>query len=170
MDHRKPPGTGYECWLGYDVHGVLVSEYAMFLAVIVAPCKNAPIKAAIDEIGRAFRSLSASNGIRVPRSRVTGRAGGFPHIFLAIADDTDAPISLTPDERAACVDGGFVVKRSVHDGAPCIAIVSGTPAGVLYGTFRLLRVLRTASDADGAGSLGSPIVEQPSHTLRILDH
>ncbi|MFC4990290.1 alpha-glucuronidase family glycosyl hydrolase [Saliphagus infecundisoli] len=88
--------------------------------------------------------------------------------FLAIGGPEELrPISETvdPEEVRALDDDGFLIRSVEWEGSDCTVLTAPADAGLVYGTFHLLRLM----------SLGEPIddldiVSEPANAERIVDH
>lgn len=60
---------------------------------------------------------------------------------------------------------GFVLRSATIDGRRVTVIAANTPVGVLYGAFRLLRIVQTGGAIDRLA-----IVDRPKLALRVFNH
>lgn len=162
-DSKPPPNeNGYEGWLRYR-----------------------PIEIADDRIAAALRSIHiAGTGSRIAAVRdeldfgLTALLGVAPKFdsdlsaFTAgvlVGTRTDLGRSL-PDAVAAELDGlgpeGYIIATVAGDsGALSIVVAANAEAGLVYGTFRLLRELQL-----GTVITGLHAAESPALPLRMINH
>jgi alpha-glucuronidase len=154
--------NGYELWLRYrtvEDPGLLENYRDMIrYAVFLGP--DPLIRSAREEFARGISGLL---GKKVPfRTDPVGPGG-------VVAGTPDSNPLLDTEEFRTRVDGlgkeGFAIFSDTFGKDPCLVLLAKEPAGVLYGTFRLLRILQTG------GSLKPPdITEKPLVEHRLLDH
>lgn len=63
---------------------------------------------------------------------------------------------------------GFVIRSATLRGREITVIAANSEAGLLYGAFHFLRLLRTANENDSAAKFD--VVERPRFALRVLNH
>ncbi len=112
----------------------------------------------------AADQLSAGLGAALGRSIPTGQILGDGSIVLATPEQLPSLAALgLPLEDAG--PEAFVIRETLLDGHAVVVIAGNSDAGVLYGTFALLRQLRTTGTIDGID-----IVDVPAIDLRVLNH
>jgi alpha-glucuronidase len=154
--------TGYDLWLRYrPLTGSGLEAARRHAAAIVADGSPSPIiGTAVAELRRGLGGLLNS---QVPvQERVSGDGTlviGTPRTSRLIAS---LGWSETLDRLGV---EGYVIRSATVDGKRVTAIASTGDAGVLYGAFRLLRLLQTGqtlADVD--------ISERPRLQHRLLNH
>ncbi|WP_127507730.1 alpha-glucuronidase family glycosyl hydrolase [Paenibacillus humicus] len=150
------PGTGYEAWLGSPPAAAAVREQAAsWAACLHAPESDAPVASALEELRRAVESLIGqapkdgmpSDGVR---GIVLGTFRGCPQAAAAFSEE----------ERAASAGESYRIRTA----GSSIVVGGSRAAGVLYGTFHLIRLLRA-----GAPLSGLDIAEAPANGLRMIN-
>ena len=151
---------GHELWLRY--HPLPSAERARyapdFRAIVTGGTSSPTLEIARDELSRGLPGL-------------TGRAPAH----LVVADRDGALLLGTPAssnmirELALPLEGlgpeGYLIRRTRVRGHRVIVIAANTDIGVLYGAFRLLRLVQTRREL---GRLD--LVSRPALGLRLLDH
>ena len=153
---------GYELWLRYRrLSDPRALEAGRATATQVVMAAGSPtLRAALDELLRGLRGLLDRE---VPAAEGVSRDGaivaGTPSRSAAIAAlDVGAELGQTGDE-------GFVLRATRVAGKKATAIAANTDRGVLYGVFRLLRLVQTGRPLDGLA-----VVDAPRVGLRLLNH
>jgi alpha-glucuronidase len=153
---------GYELWLRYRpiADAQLLGHYRARLAGLVASEGSPTLRAAKEEL---VRGLGGLLGAELPRLAAPDRDG-----VLMVGTTATAPwlasLDLAADLQRAG-DEGFVLRSTLVDGKRATVIAGNTDLGVLYGAFRLLRLLQTGQHIDALA-----LVEAPRIRRRILDH
>jgi alpha-glucuronidase len=127
---------GYELWLRYraPTDSSRATEYRQYGEISVPGVNsgNRPIlQGAKDELTRALKGINGSSG------------SGASRIILGTPEDSAFLRSaLAPADEKRLGSEGFIV-RQVQDGTKsALVVVGGGDAGVLYGTFRLIKTLQ----------------------------
>ncbi|WP_048076352.1 alpha-glucuronidase family glycosyl hydrolase, partial [Halorubrum sp. AJ67] len=157
MDHYD------DCWLRYDdieVGGRREAYRARVSHVYVSE-KSPECSAVRDELRRAIPSLldREPHLWQHPPTTVDGfLAVGTPDDMAMIAD------SVPPEDVNSLDDGGYLVRSVTWNGADCIVVTAPTDRGLVYGTFHLLRLLRTREPIDDLD-----VREEPASAHRVID-
>jgi alpha-glucuronidase len=162
-----PAGTaraddGYELWLRYrPIADAPARERARARATaLVMPAGSPTLRAARDELRRGLQGLVDRD---VPIAETVSRDGaivaGTPSRSSAIAA-LDLGTDLGP-----AGEEGFVIRSTRVAGKRATVIAANTEIGVLYGAFRLLRLLQTGQALEGLS-----IVDAPRVKRRLLNH
>lgn len=64
-----------------------------------------------------------------------------------------------------CANEGFVIRTVKRNGVRRIIVTANTDAGILYGTFALIRLMQTGCPLDSLN-----IIERPKYKFRLLNH
>ncbi len=152
--------NGYDLWLRYApventrqremISGILKTIYLADTTGIFSSIR--------DELTRASRGLTG----RTPQ--FTGHLSsdvtlvvGTTALLPGIANAVREPDMQNPE--------GFTIDYLENHRHRILTIVSGSPAGALYGTFHLLRLLQTGTDLPAL-----PVSSAPRIHLRLLNH
>jgi alpha-glucuronidase len=157
-----PVEDGYELWLRYRPieDEDRLSAYRSALTHLIAGDDSPTMTAARDELVRALPVLL---GVDVPvRAAIDGDGAlilGTPSSSPLIAS-----LSITADlERAG--DEGYVLRALDVDGRSAIVVAANSDAGVLYGTFALLRHMQLGGSLHDLAVVSSPRIRH-----RLLNH
>lgn len=149
-------GDGYQAWLGYSKMepGERFNDYAAYTRIAVTENDDV-IRTAVSELSQGLKGLLgvtpevAEHGENVI---VLGTFGHNPLVDRVFGVETTG---LVKQE-------GYAIKTDKEN--RCIAIGAATPAGVLYGTFHLLRLLCTGQSVTDLN-----LVENPVNMLRMVN-
>lgn len=110
------------------------------------------------ELQRAWQSMS---GQYLPL------IDGFENGTLVIAPSRDEMVRDLLDESFPdfVQEDGYLIRTVVRDGKKGTLVTAPSEAGLLYGTFHLLRLIRTGQSLSDLS-----IMEQPSYERRLLNH
>ncbi|HVF93612.1 MAG TPA: alpha-glucuronidase family glycosyl hydrolase [Sphingomonas sp.] len=144
---------GYDLWLRYSSADFRQAwQQADIAGDVVAEEDDPTIRAAAGEIRRAMGAASAGSPRSDGRSILIGTPGSrrIARLGLKLAD---------------LGEEGFLLRSMTVDGKPAIVVAANRPAGVLYGSFALLRRI------GGGVALGDlDVADRPKVRLRMLDH
>jgi alpha-glucuronidase len=171
-DATTPTDTsdGYRLWLRYvPIHGAWLTRYRASVTEIVSP------GAAGDAISAAPPLSPTLRAARAELERgLTGMLGGAPRqagevtergaIVFGTPRSSPAIAALRLD-LSAIGSEGYVIRSARIEGHGSIVIAANTDIGVLYGTFRFLRLLQTREPIAHL-----EITSRPKIRRRILDH
>jgi len=149
---------GYELWLRYHpLPEALRAEGLAHVGEVRAEETDPRIQAAAAELNRAIRGLlgRAQDG-GVPAGRTTillGTPGGSPAIRRAKPD------------LGGLGDEGYLVRRVALPDGEALIVAANSGAGVLYGTFALIRELQLGHRLDNLDLRSAPKLK-----LRVLNH
>jgi alpha-glucuronidase len=149
---------GYDLWLRYQpVEAPALQRYRAAAASIVAQGDSPTLNAARDELRRGLSGLTG----RAVTSAATVADGavviGTPASSPLIAG-LDLPLRRLGRE-------GYLIRSVTVGGRRATVIAANSDAGVLYGAFRLLRLLQTRQPLAALDLSDAPHVE-----LRMLNH
>jgi alpha-glucuronidase len=159
---RPAPEDGYDLWLRYPAvsDAARLREYRGAIAALRVEGDSPTLRAARDELARG---LSGLLGAPVPVSRAPVRHG-----TLILGTPAGSPlVAALPlgDALKRVGEEGFVIRATRVRGRPAIVIAANRDIGVLYGAFRLLRLLQTDRSLRDLDVADAPKIE-----LRMLDH
>ena len=153
---------GYELWLRYRPvsDAAALNGYRAAFTGLLMDAPSPTLRAARDEITRGLRGLLDRDlpwleSVTRDGVLVAGTKAGSPAIA---ALGLDAELHGAGDE-------GFVIRSTRSSGHRVILIAANTDVGVLYGVFRLLRLVQTAQPVTDLA-----LVEAPRIRHRVLDH
>ena len=150
---------GYDLWLRYRPLPSAARAAALPAArAIVAPTGTSPtLEAAITELHRGLAGLLG----RDPASTTRVSPG-----TIVIGTPTRTPaIAALHLSLGALGDEGYLLRSVRIGGRAATVVTANTDAGVLYGTYALLRHLQT-----GGELAGLDVQSAPKLKLRLLDH
>jgi alpha-glucuronidase len=189
--HAASADDGYRLWLRYvPVHGAWLSRYRAAATELVGADGGRPAAFSLRASPRSRRNLqqaaraqpvaaaALSPTLRAARRELlrglTGMLGAAPPAADAVTRD-GAIVFGTP-QSSALVRGlriglrqvgtqGYVIRTLTLDGHRATVIAANTDIGVLYGTFRFLRLLQTREPVAHLD-----IAARPKIRRRVLDH
>jgi alpha-glucuronidase len=150
---------GYRLWLRYDpLPEAQRADMAFHVEGAMAEGRDPRVLAAARELDRAVFGLlgrPANAGVELSQGEVLL---GTPH-------DSDIIRNLHLD-LSGLGDEGYVVRTVTLPGGPRTIVVAGNSgAGVLYGTFALIREMQLGHQLDNVDLRSAPKLR-----LRVLDH
>lgn len=155
--------AGYNMWLGSSAGngGADVLSPFFFSSLCVYSSNTDPLlTTAKDELVSAIKSMynKTLHIINSPAAKGT--------VLLYVIDETCIGNSVvSEEERKLLGKEGFLIKHCEHASAKCLLIAGRSGAGVLYGIFALLRLLRCRSFTNN-----THILDNPAIALRMLNH
>jgi alpha-glucuronidase len=155
--YRKEDRTLYQAWLQYNP---TESHSQNLLKSIVAESNNSTVQTAASELTNAVESMFALKPT-VKTKPVSGAK-----VILGTAE-TSSWIRKHADELGLdrIKDDGFIIK-AVNDGRDRTLVIAGkVPAGVIFGTFDLIRRIQLGQ---APGKLD--VLETPQIPIRMVDH
>jgi alpha-glucuronidase len=153
---------GYELWLRYRPisNAILRASYRDAITSLAFPGSSPTLTAARSELRRGLRGLVDED---VPLVEAIGEDG-----VLVVGTPESSPVIAALDletDFGRAGDEGFVIRSMLVQGRRAVVIAARRDVGVLYGAFRLLRVLQTGESLDQLS-----LVEGPRVQLRVLNH
>lgn len=146
---------GYDAWLRDERIAEEERRAALAARGAISAAGDALTATAEDELEAG---LAALTGQRPERA---GEEEGAGFVLGTFAAHPLASRAFSAAEQAAVGEEGYRIRES--EGR--IVVAGATGKGVLYGTFHLLRLLRTGASLDGVD-----IVENPANRLRMINH
>ena len=153
---------GYELWLRY--HPIADQEalqrYRAAFAGLLMDAPSPTLRAARAELERGLRGLLDQElpALAAPSSDGLLVAGTPASSPVIAALDLSADLARAGDE-------GFLIRSTRIAGRRATVVVAKTDVGVLYGAFRLLRLVQTGQPVSELA-----ILERPRVRYRLLDH
>lgn len=150
--------TGYDLWLRYQpLDAARVQRVAPRLRYVVADDRRPTIRAALDELDRGLAGLIGSAPAHA------GAVQGDGGVVLATAESPllaglNLPLASLGRE-------GFLIRTTLIRGARVTLIAANSDVGLLYGSFRLLKLLQLRQSIDALDMRDAPKLQ-----LRVLDH
>lgn len=147
-------------WLRYrrEADNARRHEYAACIGNITGPTDRPVIRAAADELIRAFHALAAGETSRSSPDPIAIRLG-------TRADDPAIAALVGAESVAAAGTDGFVLKYGLDRGHATVAVTGPTDAGILHGAFALARRMQLGEPLEG-----TDITDSPAIALRIANH
>jgi len=150
---------GSRLWLRYDLlPDSLSKSYIEAFHSVTFPENTATRKVAATELERAFAGLTGhslyGNGKVEAASLIVGTGNEKVVKQFHLEKELDR-----------CGDEGYVLKTITINGDKMTVLAANSDAGLLYGTFALIRLMQT-----GASVNNLDIVESPKYQLRLLNH
>jgi len=150
---------GYELWLRYrPVEAEQARGYRAAMAELVVPSEGETLRIAADELARA---LGGMLGETPPRSERVGRDGA---VVLGTPGGSRLVAGLGLDLGDLGPEG-YLIRSMPVAGRRATVVAANTDAGVLYGTFHLIRLMQTRQPLDGVD-----IRSAPRTRVRVLNH
>jgi alpha-glucuronidase len=150
--------TGYDLWLRYQpLDAGTVQRVAPKLRYVVADGSRPTVRAALDELDRGLAGLIGSAPAHA--SAVQGEGG----VVLATAGSPLLAGMKLP--LAALGREGFLLRTATIGGAKVTLIAANSDTGLLYGSFRLLKLLQLRASINALD-----VQDAPKLQLRVLDH
>ncbi len=150
--------TGYDLWLRYQpLDAATVQRVAPRLRYVVADTGRPSVRAAVDELDRG---LAGMIGASPAHARAVQGEGG---VVLATAGSPLLKGLTLPLD--ALGREGFLLRSTTIGGARVTLIAANSDVGLLYGSFRLLKLLQLRQPIDALDLRDSPKLQ-----LRALDH
>jgi alpha-glucuronidase len=159
-----PAQIADQAWLKYD----LPHRYLPYIPVDVRSLGNNVIEqSAVGELNRGL-GLTAAGDAPGPKLNAPFQFAWAGEIIVGTADEMRRAFPRLPIPPNLAAESYWIYEsRKSKSGPGNIFIVGGDPAGVLYGTFRFLRIM-PALDA-GELSPDSPIRSRPAMPIRWTD-
>jgi len=151
--------TGENLWLRYlSLSNQLQQKYADGISSLMVAGEGAVVKSAESEIMMAYSGL-----IGKPLRKVTKPVAGT--FLIGTAQHRAIRDLNLSSELEKCGDEGYVMRSVSVKGGNILVIAANSNAGLLYGTFDLIRRMQTGDDIAQLN-----VVEVPRYNLRLLNH
>ena len=151
--------TGENLWLRYvSLNDTLRNYYGDRIKNLMVNETGAVVKAAENEIKMAFSGLTG-NALKTVGKPIAGT------LVMATANSPVIKDLNISSLLLSCDDEGYIIKNVDVKGGRILVIAANNPAGLLYGTFCLIRMMQTGREFSKL-----EVVEKPSYNLRLLNH
>ena len=155
---REEDRTLYNAWLQHSP--ITDPGGTDILKRIVVESKNSTVENAAVELSAAVESALGfkPSTVRAPTSD--------PQVILGTAE-TSSWIRRHADKLSLdrIEDDGFVIKSIDDGGKKTLVIAGAVPAGVIFGTFDLIRRIETGQDP-----IDLDVLENPNVPIRMINH
>lgn len=143
-------GNGYQLWLRFQE----IDASDLPISYIYADSENISVK----EWQRAWKemtgsSLSLTNDLRDET------------LVIGTSDETIIRSIIEDEALDLLSEEGFLIRSVTNSGQSFIFVTSPSDAGLLYGTFHLLKLIQTGKPLQGLN-----LSENPSYDRRLLNH
>jgi alpha-glucuronidase len=162
---RASAEDGYRLWLRYDriTSPRLLQQYRSAITEVHFDPTGPIQQAAFKELSEGLHGLLGSGIVERYSQRLRISDGA-----LFIGTPASNPLIATlhwKDSVALLGEEGFMIRSLTISGKKIIVLAAGTDKGILYGVFRLLRLLQTQESLQQLS-----ITSIPALSYRILDH
>ena len=156
--YRKEDHTLYHAWLQYNTPSARLGE-SLFKR-IVAEGSNSTVQTAASELTDAVESMFGF------KPSVKKKTAFGPKVVLGTAK-TSSWIRKRTDNLGLdrIKEDGFIIKAVEDRGYTILVVAAQVPAGVIFGTFDLIRRIQLGQDP---GQLD--VLENPQIPIRMVDH
>lgn len=152
---------GYRLWLRYDKvdNKTLLQEYQSAIRSLYVVGNNPVIITARQELQTGLQGLL---GVRL-----AGKSTIETGTLLAATYASNNIIrSLVPENEVSSLGNeGYLIRTATWQGKRLLIITANKEAGILYGTFHLLRLLQTRQSIQQLAIASAPSIQQ-----RLLNH
>lgn len=151
--------SGYDLWLRYTTaEPEWRARYASSASEIVGATPSPTLTRARLELQRGLAGLL---GAPVPEGERLLRGGAL--VFGTPASSPDIAKLRLPLSRLG--QEGYLIRSVIIEGRPATVIAGNSDLGVLYGVFRVLRLMQTRQPLSGLD-----IADAPKVKVRVLNH
>lgn len=148
----------YNAWLGYSK--IENYSYGAQLKNIILQSENSTIVNAAKELQSAVREIL---GLSIP---VNSENPGSGNILLGTPQESELIKEMSGKlELDRIENDGFVIRTVTHKGIPYLVVAAKEPAGVIFGTFELIRKIELNENIAALDLLSNPKVK-----IRIVGH
>ena len=158
----SPSSTSmYRCWLKYYKleNKTLLNDYKNLLKEI-SVCENTIIiQNAVDELKKGLAGIL---GIKPVVSEGSSKTAGL--LMGTIAGNKELE-GLVGKEKVQLEEEGFIIKLITEKNSKRLLVAGRTDKGLMYGIFRLLRLIQTETAIETL-----PRLENPINQLRMVNH
>ncbi|MGE4586846.1 MAG: alpha-glucuronidase family glycosyl hydrolase [Mangrovibacterium sp.] len=150
---------GSRLWLRYELlPDSLPAYYQRQFRSFVAASGSPLRQSAFNELKMAYAGLTACS--LQPSAKLEDGS-----ILLGTAADSLVGGLLDREELVRCGQEGYLIRSLFHEGKRLTLLAAGTDAGLLYGTFALIRLMQTGQPVKRLD-----ILDVPDYELRLLNH
>ncbi|MBN8651890.1 MAG: alpha-glucuronidase [Cytophagales bacterium] len=150
---------GYRLWLRYDKvdDARLLSQYKKDLTNVYVVGESPTLAIIRTELDKGLTGLFGSK----PKNSSTIQQG----TLLIAASNSDVIKNLNLNLNPETGKEGFIIRSVTHSGKRITVITSQSDAGLLYGTFHLLKLIQSRQALQALNVVSAPKID-----LRILNH
>ncbi|MCK0190296.1 nucleoside hydrolase-like domain-containing protein [Arenibacter sp. F20364] len=153
---------GYDLWMGYTIKtdAEILSNYSALAKSVYFPQNSEVLKAAQQELEKGFKDML---NIPVNFNKTLDPTNS---LIVSKKDVLDPNIlSLLSEKVGQQGNEGFVIESIRLKGKKVLVVAANTDVGILYGVFRLLRLLQTQENLNDI-----KISDSPKISLGMLNH
>jgi len=156
--YREEDRTLYQAWLQYNPPSEHPGD--TLFKHIVAEGSNSTIKTAASELAAAVKSMFAFT------PSVNARSTPGPRVILG-TPETSSWIRNRADslQLEQITNDGFIIKALEDAGQTTLVIAAKVPAGVIFGTFDVIRRIQMEQDPRKLD-----VLDNPQIPIRMVDH
>lgn len=150
---------GSALWMRYQpLSDNLKSEYKKVFKSLIASETGEVFQAAVNELDMAFEGLT---GAELPKEKNLKNGS----LIIGTANNRLVRQIVPKADLENCGAEGYVIRSGESRGSRYTVIAGKTEAGLLYGTFALIRMMQTRASVTELN-----IFELPKYELRLLNH
>lgn len=153
--------SGCDAWLdlkGMSTH--INNTYSSLFDSIYIPSHSQQLETAKKELSDIVRSITGKDLRPVSAPEPLGTV-----VFEMIGENPEHESLVCENEKNMLGTEGYLIKHYCHSKGRCLLIAGKSAAGLIYGVFSLLRLLKCGTLNDK-----TYILDNPAVALRILNH
>lgn len=151
--------NGYDLWLRYKPQPEETAEaYRTQIKSVVLAESSPALQVAVQELQRALGAMWS-------QPVAVGRTVAAHTLVVGTAKNATVKAVVGTQTLSALGNDGYIIKQGMWNKMPVTVVAGKTDAGVLYGTFALIRHLQM-----GLPLAGMDITETPKFQKRLLNH
>lgn len=151
--------NGSDLWLRYSkIDKPIEQEYVKNISSLVVTESGSVIKSAANEWKQAFLQMTGTSVREINKPKANSL------VLITSSNKLVSDFNLASDLKA-CGNEGFIIRTLNSRAGNMTVIAANSEAGVLYGTFRLIRKMQMGESVSDLN-----IQESPKYDLRVLNH
>ncbi len=151
--------NGSDLWLRYSkINKPIEQEYVKNISSLVVTESGSVIESAANEWKQAFRQMTGTSVREINKPKANSL------VLITSSNKLVSDFNLASDLKA-CGSEGFIIRTLNSRAGNMTVIAANSEAGVLYGTFRLIRKMQMGESLSDLN-----IQESPKYDLRVLNH
>lgn len=151
--------SGSDLWLRYSkIDKPIEQEYVKNISSLVVTESGSVIKSAANEWKQAFLQMTGTSVREINKPKANSL------VLITSSNKLVSDFNLASDLKA-CGNEGFIIRTLNSRAGNMTVIAANSEAGVLYGTFRLIRKMQMGESVSDLN-----IQESPKYDLRVLNH
>ena len=158
--HFSKEGSGYSAWLSLPDTNTIENPYPSLFNSIYIVFPDQRLETATQELYDILMSMTGNPPRLVAKPESTGTV-----VIEMIDENPDRESFVSEAERNMLGMEGYLIKYCSFSEGRCLLIAGKSAAGILYGVFSFLRLLKCGTFDDNVNVLDNPAV-----SLRILNH